>query len=107
MKKDKMEYQNLINDRPKQSVTMNHYVPPKPRKLISMPAQLVFGGRNSSNVSYWESLVIFLKSDEVEDIMQQVSILAIFIDVTGGGNAKVPIREESLKIPTPMFWSAS
>lgn len=50
-----------------------------------------------------ESLAIFLKLDEVEYIMLQVSICVIYIDFGGDGNEKVPIREGSSKIPTPMF----
>ena len=30
-------------------------------------------------------------------------MLAIYAEIAGGGNAKVPIREESFKSPTPMF----
>ena len=30
-------------------------------------------------------------------------MLAIFANVAGGGNAKVPMRVESFKSPTPMF----
>ena len=38
-KKDQMEYQNLRNDQPKQPVTLISDFPPKPDRLISMPAQ--------------------------------------------------------------------
>ena len=61
------------------------------------------GNRNSSNVTTSESPVIFLKPNGVEDIMQQVSMLVISVDIVGSGNEKVPIREESLKSPTPML----
>jgi len=50
-----------------------------------------------------ELLVIFLKSDEVEDIKSQVSTFCTYAKFDGGGSGKVPIREESLKRPTPMF----
>ena len=49
------------------------------------------------------SLGNFLKSDEVEDIIFQVSIFVIFADVASNGNENVPIREESLNSPTPML----
>ena len=52
-------------------------------------------------------LVIFLKSDEVEDIILHVSTFANSAKFDGGGIEKVPIREESLKRPTPMFWRDS
>ena len=57
----------------------------------------------SPNLTTSKSLGIFLKLDEVEDIMLQVSIFAISADVAGDGNEKVPIREGSLKSPTQMF----
>ena len=46
-------------------------------------------------------LVIFLKSDELEDIMLQVSTFSTSAKFDGGGSEKVAIREESLKRPTP------
>ena len=50
-----------------------------------------------------ELLVVFLKSDEVEDIMFQLSIFATSTKFDDGGSEKVLIREEYLKRPTPMF----
>ena len=40
----------------------------------------------------------------MEDIILQVSIFVISTDVAGDSNEKVPIKEEYLKSPTPMFW---
>ena len=51
------------------------------------------------STSTW--LVILLKSDEVEEIMLQVSTLATSAKSDGDGRVKVPIREGSLKRPTP------
>ena len=57
----------------------------------------------SPSLSILESLGIFLKLDKVEDIIFQVSISVIYADVASDGNEKVPIREEILMSPTPMF----
>lgn len=52
-------------------------------------------------LSSLELLVILLKSEEVEEIMLQVSTLATSTKSDGDGSVKVPIREGSLKRPSP------
>lgn len=50
-----------------------------------------------------ELLGIFHEKDEVEDIMLQASMFATSTIWDGDNNKKVPIREGSLKRPTPTF----
>lgn len=47
--------------------------------------------------------VILLKSNEVEEIMLQVSTLSTSSKLDGDGNIKVPISEGSLTRPTSTF----
>ena len=57
----------------------------------------------SLHISTSELLEIFHESDEVEDIMLQVSTFATSAICDYDISEKVPIREESLKRPTQMF----
>lgn len=57
----------------------------------------------SLRISTSELLEIFHESDEVDDIMLQVSTFATSDVCDGDGSEKVPIREEYLKRPSPMF----
>jgi len=50
-------------------------------------------------------LEIFVKSDDVEEIMLQVSTLATSTKPNGDERVKVPFREGSLRRPTPTFSS--
>lgn len=61
-------------------------------------------GMVSVCISSSELLEIFHESNEVGDIMLQVSNFATSYICDGDGNQKVPIREESFKGPTPTFW---
>lgn len=57
----------------------------------------------SLRISTSELLEIFHDSNEVEDIMLQVSNFATSVVYDSDGSEKVSIREESLTRPTPML----
>ena len=60
-------------------------------------------GMDSLHILTLELLEIFHESDEVEDIMLQVSTFATSSIYDGDSSEKVTIREEYLKRPTPTF----
>ena len=73
------------------------------RNIYCYEISIGLSGMISLLLSTSKILVIFLKSDEVEDIMLQVSTFATSAKFDGDDSEKVPIREESLKRPTLMF----
>ena len=73
----------------------------KARKINFYASSMGLSGITLVLLSTSESLVILLKSDEVEEIMLQVSTRVTSAKSDGDNSVKVPIREGSLKIPTP------
>ena len=73
------------------------------RKIDCYTSSMGLSGMISLLLSTLGLLVIFLKSDEVEDMMLQVSNFITSAMFDGDGSEKVPIREESLKRPTLML----